>query len=135
MTKEIIENSIKYAKVIWSWDWNENLQFYTDNEDFVQVATWNYNSWKHLKAHAHKIYERVSNRTQEVLFIKQWKIEATIYNEDDNEIEKLVLSTWDIMIIYSWWHSYNILEDNTQVLEVKNGPYPWIEKDKKIIEK
>jgi hypothetical protein len=134
MIKEIIQDGVKFAKIIKSWNWEDNLQFYTENEDFVQVATWNYNSWKHLKAHAHKICERSSNRTQEVLYIKQWEIESIIFDEDDKEIEKIILSEWDTMIIFNWWHSYNILEDNTQVLEIKNWPYPWLEKDKKVIE-
>ena len=98
------------------------------------MATWNYNTGKHLKAHGHKIAERLSNRTNEVLFVKNGKVEATFYDEDDQVVSKSIINSGDIVIIYAGGHAYNILVDKTEVLEIKNGPYPGLEKDKKIIE-
>ncbi len=135
MNPEIIKDrEIIVAKIIKNKNWPENLQFYTDDVDFLQVATWNYNSGKHLKAHGHKICKRTSDRTNEVLFIKSGKIKAFFYNEGDTVIKEEELEAGDIAIIYAGGHAYDVLEDDTQVLEIKNGPYPGLEADKKIIE-
>ena len=135
MQEEIIKTGeIVIAKIIRDGNWPENLQFYSVDSDFLQVATWNYNTGKHLKAHGHKIAERLSNRTNEVLFVKNGKVEATFYDEDDQVVSKSIINSGDIVIIYAGGHAYNILVDKTEVLEIKNGPYPGLEKDKKIIE-
>jgi hypothetical protein len=135
MEPKILEaDGLIVAKIIKNGDWPENLQFYSEDRDFLQVATWNYNFGKHLKAHGHKVCARSSDRTNEVLFIKKGKIKAYFYDEDDNMIKEEDLTTGDIVIIYAGGHAYDILEENTQVLEIKNGPYPGLEADKKIIE-
>ena len=38
------------------------------------------------------------------------------------------------MICLEGGHGYEILEDNTRVLEIKNGPYPGPEKDRRRLE-
>ncbi|MDD5043629.1 MAG: hypothetical protein PHD51_03085 [Patescibacteria group bacterium] len=133
--EEIKEGDLLIAKIIRDQGWPDNLQFYSNDSDFLQVATWNYGAGKHLKAHAHKICERTSDRTNEVLFIKQGKIKGIFYGENDKLISEKELSAGDIVIIYAGGHAYDILEDKTQVLEIKNGPYPGLELDKKIIER
>lgn len=135
MNEEIIEcNGIIYAKIYRDSLWPENLNFYTQDKDFVQVSTWNYDKGKHLKAHKHKIAERISNKTQEVIFIKSGSLNATFYSEDNNLICNKIIKTGDFVIIFTGGHSYDILEDNTQVFEVKNGPYPGLDIDKELIE-
>lgn len=135
MQQEFIKaGEITIAKIIRNGEWPDNLQFYSEDTDFLQVATWNYDTGKHLKAHGHKISQRSSDRTHEVLFVKNGEIEATFYDDNDELISKSVLQTGDIVIIYAGGHAYNILDDKTQVLEIKNGPYPGLEKDKKVIE-
>lgn len=133
--EEIREGNLLIAKIIRSSKWPEGLEFYSSHSEFLQVATWNYNAGKHLKAHGHKIYKRISNRTNELIFIKSGRVKAYFYNEKDRLITQSTLNQGDIAVIYAGGHSYDILEDSTQILEVKNGPYPGIEKDKKVIEK
>jgi len=130
----IKDNDLLIAKIIRDQEWPENLQFYSEEKDFLQVGTWKYNAGKHLKAHGHKICERVSNRTSEFLFVKTGRIKASFYNEEDKFITEKELNPGDILIVYSGGHAYDVLEDDTQVLEIKNGPYPGLEKDKKAIE-
>jgi len=135
MQQEIIEkNGVLIAKIIRDRDWPEGIQFYSDETEFLQVATWNYNKEKHLKAHGHRIAPRSSDRTNEVLFVKKGEIEAIFYDEQDNVCAKSVIKSGDIVIILAGGHAYNILAEGTQVLEVKNGPYQGLEKDKKVIE-
>ena len=133
--EEIKDGSILIARYIKNTRWDDSLKFYSNDSDFIQVATWNYNKGKHLKAHGHKVHKRMADKTNEVIFIKSGAVKATLFNDGNEIIKELVLSAGDILICYNGGHSYDILEDNTQVLEVKNGPYPGLDKDKKIIEK
>lgn len=135
MNQERIEkDGVLIAQIITGDDWTEGLSFFTEDKDFLQVATWKYRSGKHLKAHSHKISQRQVARTNEMLFVRQGKIKAVFYDEQDTAIAQRILGAGSIVIIYAGGHGYDILEDSTYVLEVKNGPYPGLELDKHVIE-
>ena len=114
-------------------DFSDGLNFYTEDKDFVQVSTWNYDKGKKTVPHAHKIFKRTTNKTQEVIFVKTGKMRISIYNEKNNLCKKTILKSGDVAIIFAGGHAYEILESKTQILEVKNGPYPGIKKDKQVI--
>jgi hypothetical protein len=61
--------------------------------------------------------------TQEVLYIRKGSIRANIYNGQDQKIDELVAREGDVLMLLRGGHGYQILEDDTQVLEIKNGPY------------
>ncbi|HCU07022.1 MAG TPA: hypothetical protein DIC42_05545 [Holosporales bacterium] len=103
--------------------WNDGLGFYSQDSEYLQVGTWKYNSGKSLLKHIHNIAERNVERTQEVIFVKTGKLQASIYSLDEILIETFVAHTGDIIILLNCGHGYEILEDNTEVLEIKNGPY------------
>lgn len=125
MTKEklIIHDNILLAKLILGDNWNEGLSFYSDEKDFIQVGTWKYNSGKELLAHKHNIVPRNSDITQEVIYVKKGKLLAKIYDLNNAFLEEHEMRSGDCMIMLRGGHSYTILEDDTEVLEVKNGPY------------
>ena len=136
MKEEIIKDKdILIAKIYRNSNWPEGLNFYTEDKDFVQVSTWNYEKGKHLKAHGHNVVERKSNQTQEVIFVKTGKMKVYLYSETDKLIYGGIMKNGDFAIIFKGGHGYDILEDKTQILEIKNGPYLGLEVDKKIIEK
>lgn len=120
------------ARVI-SSDWKDGLSFYSDHGDFVQVGTWRYNGGKELPAHIHNQVERNVQRTQEVLYIRKGKIDASIYDEDRNFVESIHVNEGETLILIHGGHGYKILEDDTQVLEIKNGPYLGADVDRKRI--
>jgi len=122
MNEETIEyNGVVYAKIYKNSIWPDNLNFYTQDKDFVQVSTWNYDNGKHLKAHKHKVADRVSNRTQEVIFVKSGKMNASFYSEGNKLICNKIIEAGDFIIIFSGGHAYDILDDKTQIFEIKNS--------------
>lgn len=134
LKQEVIEDKGQVLAILLrNGDFPEGLNFYTKDQDFVQVSTWNYNAGKQTKPHAHKLAERLANRTQEVIYVKSGRMIAKIYNDKDEFFQEVILATGDVVIIFAGGHSYEILEDKTQILEIKNGPYPGLEKDKKEI--
>ena len=131
--KEIKKDGVILAKYIQSDDWKEGLSFYSYDEDFIQVGTWVYDSGKELLAHIHNEVERKVYWTQEVLYIRKGSIKAKIYDLDENLVDEIVAKEGDTLILLIGGHGYTILEDGTQVLEIKNGPYVGAEKDRRRI--
>lgn len=103
--------------------WNEGLSFFSQDNEYIQVGVWGYATGKELKAHIHNEVTREVLWTQEVIFVRNGKIRANIYDTKENKIAELEVNAGDIIILLRGGHGYDILEDGTQVLEVKNGPY------------
>ena len=127
--REIKDNNTRLAIYI-GRKWEEGLHFFSDDNDFQQVGVWCYNKGKRLLPHKHIKAERKIDRTQEVLFIRNGKIRVEIYGLNDTPVENLILEKNDTMIFLAGGHGYEILENDTPVLEVKNGPYLGPEKDR-----
>lgn len=121
--KEIIYDGKVIAKYISNNEESDDLNFYSNDVDFLQVGTWKYNKGKILQKHIHNSVERIVNRTHEVLYVKNGMIKASIYSFSETLVEEVVLKKGDALILLDCGHGYEILEDNTKVLEIKNGPY------------
>ena len=55
------------------------LNFYSDDQEFIQFGVWGYDAGKILPAHIHNSIERTNEKTQEALFVQRGKIKARIY--------------------------------------------------------
>jgi hypothetical protein len=129
---EIKENDSILARHISAQDaWGGGLNFFSKDSEFQQVGTWVYQSGKELHAHSHNEIERKVQWTQEVLYVKKGKIRADIYSTKNKKITEIFVGEGDILILLMGGHGYEILADNTQVLEIKNGPYLGAETDRK----
>jgi len=121
---EIKDGDLVLARHIPSQDaWAGGLNFFSIDSEFIQVGTWCYESGKELLAHSHNKVERQVFWTQEVLYIKKGKIKADIFNLESKKVGEFIGNSGDVLILLIGGHGYQILEDETQVLEVKNGPY------------
>ncbi len=121
--KEFKKNGIVLARHIAKSDINDGLSFFSNDNEFIQVGTWNYNKGKQLMRHYHNEVERKISRTYEVLYIISGSIKANIYDLDNKFEGHMVVENGDILILLESGHGYEVLEENTKVLEVKNGPY------------
>lgn len=128
--RQILDGTRLMAKYIPGDQWPENLSFYSTDDDFIQVGTWRYNSGRYLQPHVHKKCDRQIERTQEVIYVKKGEIEAEIYTDSGTLIEKLRMIEGDTLILLAGGHGYRVTQDDTQVLEIKNGPYFGAEKDR-----
>jgi hypothetical protein len=112
----------------------EGLHFVTGDESFLQVGSWGYDSGKHLHPHIHNLgVERRIGRTQELVHVLKGSLRATIFSEDEVEVESFEMTSGDTLILLAGGHGYDILSDGTRVLEVKNGPYVGPERDRRRI--
>lgn len=128
--REIVKNGIVLARHISVVDFDDGLSFFSKDEEFIQVGAWRYDLGKYIKPHIHNEFPRITNRTYEMLYVISGELEAIIYDLDKEPVETLVVKTGEALILLGCGHGYTITEDNTKVLEVKNGPYFGTEKDR-----
>lgn len=113
--------------------WQDGLNFFSQDDDFIQVGVWGYGAGKELKAHIHNEVKREVLWTQEVLFVRKGKLRANIFDTTENKVAELEVNAGDVIILLRGGHGYDILEDGTQVLEIKNGPYVGPDMDRRRI--
>ena len=111
--------------------WTEGLNFFSDDADYIQAGVWGYNQGKELKAHVHNQVSREVLWTQEVLFVRKGRIRASIFTSSGTKVAEMEVGSGDLIILLRGGHGYEILEDGTQVLEIKNGPYVGPELDRR----
>ena len=132
--KEIKQGTLVLARHISAENvWGDGLQFFSKDEEFEQVGTWNYNQGKILLAHTHNELAREVHWTQEVLYLHTGKLKAKIYDTFNELIAELIVNKGDILILLRGGHGYEILEDDTKVIEINNGPYLGAEIDRKLL--
>ena len=111
-------------------DWVKGLNFITPDEHFVQVGSWWYDKGKKLDSHIHKEFDRNATRTQESIYVKQGSLKVLLYTEKKEFFQDYILYQGDLAVFGYGGHGYEILEDNTQVIESKNEPFISVDKDK-----
>lgn len=128
---EIIKHGELILAVVYKEkEWPKGLNFITPDELFIQASTWRYDKGKKLAAHIHHKYDRVVDKTHEVIFVRRGSVKVTLYDNNKKELQEFIAHGGDIAVLADGGHGYEILEDDTQILEVKNGPFISVEKDK-----
>lgn len=126
---EIKFNDEIFAKIIDLNHLENGLNFFSNDDEFIQVGTWKYEKGKTLDKHYHNFFERISYRTSEAVLVLNGEIECSIFTEENQFIWKGKLKKNQLIIQLQGAHEYSIIEDS-QVLEIKNGPYFGPEKDR-----
>ena len=129
---EIKQGELVLARHIPATDaWGDGLKFFSADGDFQQVGSWGYAAGKTLLAHSHNPVPRTVAWTQEVLYVRSGRLRADIFDTDDQLVATLQAAAGDILVLLRGGHGYQILEDGTQVLEIKNGPYLGADADRR----
>lgn len=116
--------------------WKPGINFVSREEDYIQVGMWKYNTDQKLYPHKHNEVKREVLITQEVLYVQKGKIRANFFAVDGDElVTSRNLGQGDMLICLWGGHGYEILEDGTEVVEIKNGPYVGAERDRTRIGK
>ncbi|MFA5283603.1 MAG: hypothetical protein WC366_03785 [Bacilli bacterium] len=118
------------AKLITNDDWVPGLGFFSNDNDFIQVGTWFYNAGKQLANHVHYEFDRVAKRTYETVHMVNGSMKVRLYTLEKVFVTDFVISKGETLILLESGHGYEILEEDTKVLEIKNGPFMGVDKDK-----
>ena len=128
---QVIENNGQIISIIHrNEDWKEGLDFITPNDHFVQVGTWWYDTGKKLASHIHKDFDRPGGRTMESVYVRRGSMKVILYTEDRKRFDEYILTEGDMAVFAYGGHGYEILEDGTQIIENKNGPFVDVITDK-----
>lgn len=123
--RDVIDDKGKVlARHITREELRENtLGFFSDDEEQIQLGSWNYDRGKTLQRHFHNKLPRTFSITGETLIVMSGSLLAHIYDEEQQLLKSLSVLEGDALVLVAGGHGYEILEDNTHVIEVKNGPY------------
>lgn len=86
-----------------------------------------------INAHFHREIDRKITLTQEVLFIKKGKLVVNFYTNNKTYITSRELNVGDTIFLCAGGHGFKMLED-TEMIEVKQGPYSGRDSDKELFE-
>jgi hypothetical protein len=111
-------------------DWKRGLDFLTDDDKYLQVGTWYYPKGKKLDRHHHNIVERTSNITQECVVVMEGAMIVGVYDKYKKFVTSFKMSKGDFAVFFDGGHEYEIIENETRVLETKNGPFAGVDLDK-----
>lgn len=112
---------------------SEKTTFFSSPDFSQQLGYIVYKKDGIIKAHFHKEVHRKIKLTQEVLFIKKGKLIINFYTTDKEYITSRELNAGDTIFLCSGGHGFKMLED-TEVIEVKQGPYSGKDSDKEVFE-
>ena len=112
---------------------HKGLTFLSQDSDFLQIGIWNHGLNTELQAHIHNDFERNVSRTSEIIYVICGSVHADLYGEDGTLISEHELVAGDILISLRGGHGYRIMDNDTKVIEVKNGPYFGPEIDRRRI--
>ena len=103
--------------------------FYTNNQDEFQVASFNLDKDEVIDRHYHPSQIRTVIKTSEVIIVQEGSIILTLYNKGLEKVDDVILNRGDIAILIDGGHELK-MESDCKFIEVKQGPYDE-HKDKK----
>lgn len=106
-----------------------------DENNFIQCSSLRLHAGKTFKPHKHITSRMTLDKiAQESWIVIRGKVKCIFYDTDDTIIATPILEAGDASFTLSGGHNYEILEDNTLVMEYKTGPYFGQAMDKTFIE-
>ena len=69
----------------------------------------------------------------ELIFVLSGGLKVSLYTELDEILSEFTILVGDVLICLAGGHGYEVLEDGTKILEIKNGPYFGTEVDRRRI--
>jgi hypothetical protein len=120
----ILHNNIPVAIIIRGDVKVENLEFFTETDNVLQVGIHQRPKGMVLEPHVHKMEKPITvTEIQEVLLILSGSIKLSCFTSDGVFLDSRILKTNDSVILLREGHQIEYLED-TRMFEVKQGPYP-----------
>jgi hypothetical protein len=108
------------------------VEFITPAEFSLQLGVHIRKEGDYVKAHEHTEFDNPKKSSvQDILIVKKGKISVGLYYQD-RLFRDVILSQEDAIII-STGHNVKFLED-TEMIEIKQGPYRGKEVEKKFLE-
>lgn len=127
LTKKITHKSRMVALVVYGRQLKqEGVHFLTDELNALQIGTHNVKKGKKYNLHYHVLDKFITVKSiQEILYVVEGKILVTLTTKKGVSIDRVELKSGDSILLIDEAHEIEVLED-TQLFEVKQGPYPGV---------
>jgi len=112
---------------------NEGVNFVTDENSPLQVGVLKHPQGFKIKPHIHRASKKIINSIQEVLHVEYGRMGVNFYDDNGEQIGGAVINMGDTILLIAGGHGFDMLEDS-KMIEVKQGPYEGVERDKKLLE-
>lgn len=112
---------------------NTNRIDIAPEKEYLQLAILKLPNGKSFRPHKHIIQQKMTDIAQESWFVYKGKVKCIFYDLDDKIISEEIIDEGGFSMTFRGGHNYEILEENTLVLEYKTGPYLGVEMDKTFI--
>tara|TARA_B100001250_G_scaffold412175_1_gene442700 strand:+ start:1351 stop:1743 length:393 start_codon:yes stop_codon:yes gene_type:complete len=116
------KNNNLLAEIIRSEEIVDEKNFYTDEKEEFQFASFNLKKDTVIKRHIHNKQERIITSTSEVIVVLDGSIEVEVYDLEKNLEHKSFLKRGDSIALFSGGHGLKANKDS-KFIEVKQGPY------------
>ena len=111
---------------------DEKYNFLTDSRSPLQLGMNFYRRGDSVKAHYHLPRHLETEQIQEFVLIGHGRARLTLYDAaDQTPFTTLSLESGDMVLLLSGGHGLEIEED-TKIIEIKQGPYDGKSKDKVV---
>ena len=108
----------------------DGTTFVGSPEEMIQFSVLKYDDGHVLQSHIHKLRPRGILKTQESWVVLRGAAYVKIFDENKLLIYHQILTAGQFYISYRGGHGYEILEDDTIVIENKLGDFIGVEEDK-----
>lgn len=124
MIKKIFINGEYVALVIKNIKTSKRIEFFTDNEDLMQIAAFNMKEDESIQPHLHLKQNRIIEETHEVLLVQFGELIVNFYADKSKEFieKKISLNSGDLIYLKGGIHGFKIGSD-CRFIEIKQGPY------------
>lgn len=109
----------------------DKTTFITPKESNLQVGFVVYPKNSEIPRHVHKPIIRTLDRTEEVLVVRKGQCRLDIYNQEKVFITSRTVRKGDIIILVGGGHGF-MVEHDTILMEIKQGPYTGIEEKERF---
>ena len=131
--EEIKSDDGKIIAIVVKREFEKGGVNFVSKEDFpLQLGISSYKKEDKIKAHFHIEKEIKVNKIQEVVHIESGRTMVNLYDLTGKKFKSVELLAGDTIFFVDGGHGFEMLED-TRIIEVKQGPYFGIDKDKRII--
>jgi hypothetical protein len=129
MIEKIFHKNLLFAIVVRNKEFNPGISFLTDDCLTQQLALMKYDKGYCIQPHYHLPIERVIHGTPETIIINKGALKVNFYDEGQSKIDSTILFENEIIMLINGGHGFEVLKDETEIIEIKQGPFQK-EKDK-----
>ena len=122
MIEKIKHKDLNLAIIIRSNFKKNGIEFFTDDEDTMQIGYMQRQENYEIKPHRHNSVARTVHLTQEVLFLKSGKVRVDFYDHDEIYIKSSILNQGDVILLIDGGHGFKMIA-SSEIIEVKQGPF------------